>query len=75
MDISLEQAEQIASRIEAANKVTEELAIRMEKMRVQDILGGRSNAGQVVPEVNKEEKFKADMKNYFKGSAIERAIK
>jgi hypothetical protein len=75
MEISLEQAEKIAARIEAANKLTEELAVRLEKMRVQEILGGRSEAGNITPEVSKEDKLKDGMKNYFKGSAIEKALK
>lgn len=74
-EISLEKAEQIAARIEAANKMTEELANRMEKLKVQDILGGKSEAGIIPPPVNKEEEFKNNMRKYFKGSALESAIK
>lgn len=47
-DITLEQAEQIAARIEAANAEHLALLERQEKLRAQEVLGGRSEAGITV---------------------------
>jgi hypothetical protein len=72
MEITLEQAEKVAERIEAANKVTEELLIRQEKLRVQQILGGQSSAGSAP--MSDAEKTKLDMQKYFKGTALEKVL-
>lgn len=71
----IEQAKKAAERLEAANKKMEELVKRQEDLEARRILGGSSNAGGNKPEPTKEEKFKAGMKEYFKGTAIEAAIK
>jgi len=68
-EISLQQ---IAERIEAANKVTEELIVRQEKLKVQNMLSGKADAG--VTQVSEQDKIKQGMKNYFKGTALERAV-
>lgn len=70
----IEQAEKAAQRLEHANKVMEELVKRQESIEARRLLGGESDAGQKEPEVSKEEKDKMDMKNYFKGTAIEKAL-
>jgi len=71
----IEQAQKAAERLEHANKVMEELVKRQEAIEARRILGGYSDAGKNVPELSKEEKDKIDMKNYFKGTAIEKALK
>jgi len=71
----IEQAQKAAERLEHANKVMEELVKRQEAIEARRLLGGYSDAGAKVPELTKEEKDKMDMKNYFKGTAIEKALK
>jgi len=71
----IESAEKAAQRLEHANKVNEELVKRMEAIEARRLLGGQSEAGAKEPEVSKEEKDKMDMKNYFKGTLIEQAMK
>lgn len=72
----IEQAQQAAARLEYANKVKEDLLKRQEALEVRRVLGGMSEGGQPKqPEITQEEKDKADMKAYFKGTAIERAFK
>ena len=70
----IEQAEKAAQRLEHANKVNEELVKRQEAIEARRLLGGQSAAGQTEPELSKEDKDKMDMKNYFKGTAIEGAL-
>lgn len=75
-DNLVEQANKAAARLEQANKVSEELVKRMEAIESRRVLGGLSEAGQAPPPVmTEEEKFKVEMKNFFKGSAIEAALK
>ena len=57
-------------------KKQKELIKRMEAHEARTILGGQTNAGESkVPEITKEEKAKVDRKLYFKGTAIESALK
>ena len=67
----IEQAEKAAQRLEHANKVMEELVKRQESIEARRLLGGKSEAGKEEPQVSKADKDKMDMKNYFKGSALE----
>lgn len=71
----LEKAEILAKRIEEANKKSEELLARNQELAARDILGGRSVAGIIQRESTDEEKKKEGMKNYFKGTAIEKMIR
>jgi len=71
----IESAEKAAQRLEHANKVMEELVKRQEAIEARRLLGGQSEAGNKEPEISKEDKDKMDMKNYFKGTAIEGALK
>lgn len=70
----IEQAEKAAQRLEHANKVMEELVKRQEAIEARRLLGGQSEAGHKEPELSQAEKDKMDMKNYFKGSALERVL-
>lgn len=69
----IEQAEKAAARIEAANKQMEEIVKRQEVLEAKRLLGGKSEAGKNV-EISEEEKLATDMKNYFKGTALDRAF-
>lgn len=72
----IEQAEAVAKRIEEANKRTEELLKRNEEVLSRSMLSGRSTAGTTAPApIDPQIKLKEDMKQYFKGSAIEKLIK
>ena len=71
----IEQAQKAADRLEHANKVMEELVKRQEAIEARRVLGGQAAAGVKEPEISQAEKDKIDMKNYFKGTAIERALK
>lgn len=69
------QAEAAAARLEAANKVLQELIKKQEENQARAILGGHAEAGNKPKEPTREELIKAGMQNYFKGTAIEHAIK
>jgi hypothetical protein len=76
----IEKAHLAAERLEKANKEKEELIIRMEtvehRMEGRRLLGGESFAGAAPPrELTPEEKTKIGMQNYFKGTAVEGALK
>jgi hypothetical protein len=76
----IEKAHLAAERLEKANKVKEELIQRMEvaeqKAEVRRMVGGESYAGAPpARELTPEEKLKVGMKLYFKGTAIEGALK
>jgi len=47
-------ATKAAARLEAANKVTEELVKRLEATEARRVLGGQSEAGQVPPKPPEE---------------------
>ena len=64
-----------AERIEAANKVAEELIKKAEALEARKILSGSSEAGVSVPQMTEEEKNKISMKEYFKGTALEKILK
>lgn len=70
----IEEAQKAAARLEAANAKTEELVKRQEAIEARRLLGGYSDAGQKAPELSKEEQDKVDMKNYFKGTIIGKAL-
>ena len=72
----IEQANAAAQRMEEANKIKEALILREEKLEARRLLGGTASAGQSsAPVISEEDKLKADTINYFKGSAIESALK
>ena len=61
----LQRSEAVADRIEKANEEAKKIAERMEKAASANMLGGRSQAGQVQKtqeEIN-EEKMDADVKS------------
>jgi hypothetical protein len=71
----IEQAEMAAQRLEHANKVMEELVKRQEAIEARRLLGGQSDAGiPREPQITKEQKDRMDMKNYFKGTALEKVL-
>lgn len=71
----IEQANLAAARIEKANAEYKELVKRSEQVESRRILGGQTSAGeQAPPPMTEEEKMRADVKTYFKGSAIEKVL-
>jgi hypothetical protein len=71
----IEKANKAAARLEEANKVMDALVKRQEQIDARRILGGQAEAGAPkAPVLSDEEKIKIDMKNYFKGTAIEKAL-
>lgn len=75
MGDKIDEAKQIAERIENANKETLALVERLEKLKVQEILGGQSEAGHIPATISEAEVKKKGASEFFKGSEIERAIK
>ncbi len=73
-EISLQDAEKIAERLEKANAESKLILERAEKLRVQEILGGKSNAGLEEPQLSETERIKKEAKEFFKGSDIEKAL-
>ena len=72
----IERAEAAAKAMQEANKVHEALIQRQEAMKAEDLLGGRSIAGQPSqPQMSEEEKLRQETKTFFKGSAIEKAFR
>lgn len=71
----IEKANLAAERIERANEQYKELVKRSEEIESRRILGGRTAAGEPVKEIPAEEKLAIDMKNYFKGTAIEKVLR
>lgn len=71
----VEQANKAAERLEKANAASEDLIKRQEALEARRIVSGKADAGQVKQEVSYEDQKKAAMKEYFKGTAIENAIK
>jgi hypothetical protein len=73
----------LIDRVEKATKILEETEKRLEAKKLEfetlvtrQMMSGRSSSGKTEQsEVSPEEKLKQDMRNYFKGSAIERALK
>ena len=79
-DNLIEQANKAAQRIEAANAEMRDLVKRQEAMQQQAeairIMGGRSAAGSNQPPVmSEDERLKQEMKEFFKGTAVQGAIK
>ena len=70
----IDSANQAAKRLEDANQIMEALIKKQEGIEARRLLGGQTEAGTKEPEISKEEKTKTDMKAYFKGTAIEKAL-
>lgn len=71
----IERAEKAAKRIEEANKEMAELVKKQESLEAAKLLSGRADGGYKEPKLTKEEKDKMDMRHFFKGTAIERALR
>lgn len=72
----IEDAKKTAERIEKANAEMRELLKKQETMQAQAIISGRSFAGvPPPPQMSEDEKLKIEMRDFFKGTAVERAIK
>ena len=65
-----------AERLEKANEINKELIKRMEAIEARRVLGGQSTAGEATPkEITEEEKVRIGMKQYFKGTIVEDALR
>ena len=62
----LEQAEQLAKRIEEANKQTAELLARQEKLQAERLIGGRSEAGTAPAQLDPAVENKNRINTYLK---------
>ena len=71
----IEQANLAAARIEKANAEYKELVKRSEQIESMRVLGGRTSAGETIKPVSAEDKLAADLKNYWKGTALEKVFK
>lgn len=72
----LEEASKVAERLENALKANEEILKKIEAIQTRNILGGKSTAGTTqAPEISKEEKLHQELKDYWKGTALEGAFK
>jgi len=78
----IEQANQAALRLEQANMVlleankTKQLLLeKEERLQNNRLLGGNSSAGSGISNpVSSEDKMKADLKQYWRGTAIEKVF-
>ena len=61
----IEESRVLAERIEKANAKAEEILQRQESIRGRDVLGGRSEAGIIVPEKTPEQKQKDEINKYL----------
>lgn len=71
---NLNELKQLAERLEKANAESKEILERAEKLKEQDILGGKANAGTEAPQLSEEDKIRNGTKDFFKGTDIERAF-
>lgn len=68
------EANAAAERLEKANKEHAELLKRQEFLESRRIIGGQSVAGQTAPEMTQDEKINIELKQKFKGTAMERYL-
>jgi len=67
-DNPLQEAKEVLSRMEKANKENKEILERMEKLKAEEIMGGKSRAGQTTapkkdPEVEQKERINKILEN------------
>jgi len=68
-DITLEQAKEIAQRVEKANIELKELLDRQDKIQAQEVLSGKSEAGVTVV-VDKEKEMTDHINNILKHTGL-----
>ena len=71
----INSAKEQADRLEAANKVQEELILRQEELYVKQQLGGDSTAGQSEKPKTEEQRKSKQAEDFFGGTALGDAIK
>ena len=72
----VQEAQKAAERIEKANAEMRELMKKQEAAEALRIMSGRSAAGvPQAPVMSEDEKLRIEMKQFFAGTAVERAIK
>jgi hypothetical protein len=70
----LERAEAAARAMKEQNDRAEEIAKKNERVATILQLGGGTNSGQTTPQKTEAELRKEGAKNYFKDTALEKAI-
>jgi hypothetical protein len=70
----VENAAEVAAKLEAANKQFEDLLKKKEELMAREMLAGRSTASNTVVEDPAEAKKKAAL-DFWKGSQIENILK
>jgi hypothetical protein len=73
MELTKEMAEEFVKRMDDANQKYSELIERAEKFKKYEIVSGSADAG-ASKEKSPDEIKKEGMLNFFKGTAIERAL-
>lgn len=72
----IDEAKKTAERIEKANAEMRELLKKQEAMQAQAIISGRSSAGvPPPPQMSEDERLKLEMREFFKGTAVEKAVR
>jgi len=72
----IQEAQKTAERIEKANAEMRELLKKQEAMQAQAIISGRSSAGvPPPPQMSEDERLKLEMREFFKGTSVEKAIR
>jgi hypothetical protein len=66
----LEEARQITKDLKAAIEARKALLEREEALKANEMLGGKSNAGQPTPELSPEEKVKAEAMKLLAGTGL-----
>ena len=61
----ISESQGYAERLEKANAKAEEILSRQEAIRGKEVLGGRSEAGVIIPEKTPEQKQKDDINKYL----------
>lgn len=72
---NIEEAKQLAERIEKGNLQMKELIEKAEKLNIQNILGGKANTSEPVKDLTPEQQMKQGAMDLFKGTQIEEALK
>jgi len=70
----LSEAKSLAERIEAGNRKQEELQKKQEQLLAEQTLAGTAGGHIESKMVSEEDRKKAEAKEFFKGTGIEKAI-
>lgn len=71
----IDRAERLVKGLEEANRKAEEILARNEQVLQRIILSGKAEAGSQQKQISPEEEKKQKAQEYWKGTAIETALK